>query len=174
MSAPAWRPGCQVGPGAEAQSGAMCPQGAAALGPANSLPPSLFPPRPGRALCMAGGCEGFMECSVRVSPHHSLVRRSHNPSPLSGFSCHRKTEPPTLSRPLGSWWVNCDLEAETRDGLSRDPTPSAWGTLPPALQLPHQSLRVRPSSWLGLGEITLSLGSGDPDRSCPVSSEGGW
>lgn len=73
-----------------------------------------------------------MECSVRVSPHHSLVRRSHNPSPLSGFSCHRKTEPPTLLRPLGSWWANCDLETETRVGLSWDPTPSAWGILPPS------------------------------------------
>lgn len=48
------------------------------------------------------------------------------------------------------------------------------GTSILALQLPHQPLQVRPGSWLGLGEITLNLGSGDPDRSCPVSSKGGW
>lgn len=54
LSSPAWRPGCQVGPGAEAQSGALCPWGLP-LGPANSLPLSLFPPQPGWALCMTGG-----------------------------------------------------------------------------------------------------------------------
>lgn len=48
------------------------------------------------------------------------------------------------------------------------------GPSPQALQLPHQPLQVRPGSWLGLAEITLSLGSGDPDHSCPVSFEGGW
>lgn len=115
-----------------------------------------------------------MECSVRVSAHHSLVRRSHNPSPLSGFSCHRETESPLYRGPwaLGGRTVTLRLRPEM--GCPGTLPLPRGGPSPPALQLPHQSLRVRPGSWLGLGEITLSLGSGDPDRSCPVSSEGGW
>lgn len=113
-----------------------------------------------------------MRGRVRSSPHQFPVRHSHNPSLLSGFSCHRKTEPPILSRPLGSW-ANCDLETKTRDGAVQGTYPFHVGD-PPQLYLPHQPLWVRPGSWLGLAEIALSLGSGDPDCGCPVSSEGGW
>ena len=58
---------------------------------------------------------------------------------------------PTLSRPVVSWWANCDLEAETRDGLSRDPTPSAWGTLP-------SSSAASPS--VSAGQARLLAGTG--------------
>ena len=173
MSSSAWRPRCQVGPGAEAHSGALCPWGLQLWGLpiACHLPCFLHSPAglsawQGAERDTCGVCQGQsppLPCETLPQSISSLWS-----SPATG------RQSPLFYR--GPWALGRTVTLRLRPEMGRPGTLSLprGGPSPQLCSFTHQPLWVRPGSWLGLAEIALSLGSGDPDRSCPVSSEGGW